>query len=63
MYGLRQAARLAYDDFKKHLAKHRYHPDPIAQKMLETYNKKNQNFVCVLTILVSNTSTTMMHSI
>ena len=30
MYGLKQATRLAYDDFKIHLAKFGYYPDHIA---------------------------------
>ena len=30
MYGLKQAARLAYDELKAHLTKYDYHPDKYA---------------------------------
>ena len=47
MYGLRQAARLAYDDLKTHLAKYGYYPDTIAQNIWKHNERKTKFCLCV----------------
>ena len=47
MYGLKQAARLAYEDLKKHLKKFGYEPDPIAQNIWKHSTRKTKFCLCV----------------
>ena len=47
MYGLRQAARLAYDNLKLHLAKYGYFPDPIATNIWKHKERKTKFSLCV----------------
>ena len=47
MYGLKQAARLAYDSLKEHLAKHGYHPDKIATNIWYHTERKTKFCLCV----------------
>ena len=47
MYGLKQAARLAYDDLKEHLAKYGYKPDPIATNIWSHDTKQTKFCLCV----------------
>ena len=47
MYGLRQAARLAYDDLKQHLRKYGYMPDPIAPNIWKHETRKTKFCLCV----------------
>ena len=46
-YGLRQAARLAYDDLKAHLAQYGYHPDPIALNIWKHKTRQTKFCLCV----------------
>ena len=47
MYGLKQAARLAYDDLKQHLASYGYNPDPIAQNIWKHESRPTKFCLCV----------------
>jgi len=47
MYGLRQAARLAHDDLKSHLAKYGYTPDPIAPNIWKHSTRQTKFCLCV----------------
>ena len=47
MYGLKQAAILAYDNMKKHLSKHRYRPILGTTRMWEHKTRKTKFCVCV----------------
>ena len=47
MYGLKQAARLAYELIKKRLAPHGYHPDPICPNFWKHETKKTIFCLCV----------------
>ena len=47
MYGLKQAARLAYDDLKIHLKKYGYSPDPIATNIWTHTTKRTKFCLCV----------------
>ena len=47
MYGLKQAARLAYDDLKQHLLKYGYSPDPIAHNIWSHTSRKTKFCLCV----------------
>ena len=47
MYGLKQAARLAYDSLKNHLAKHGYFPDKIATNIWSHTERKTKFCLCV----------------
>ena len=53
MYGLKQAARLAYDSLKEHLGKYGYFPDKLAQNIWY-HRTKRLNFVFALMILGCN---------
>ena len=47
MYGLKQAARLAYDDLVKHLSKYGYYPDKICQNIWSHKTRKTKFCLCV----------------
>ena len=47
MYGLKQAARLAYELIKKILAPHGYHPDPICPNFWKHDTRKTIFCLCV----------------
>ena len=47
MYGLRQAARLAHDDLKIHLAQYGYYPDPIATNIWKHNTRQTKFCLCV----------------
>ena len=47
MYGLKQAARLAYDSLKKHLQQHGYFPDKYSQNILGHTTQKRKFCLCV----------------
>ena len=47
MYGLKQAARLAYDSLKKYLASHGYYPDKIATNIWSHTTRKTKFCLCV----------------
>ena len=47
MYGLKQAARLAYDHLKRHLGKHGYYPDKIATNIWLHKDRKTKFCLCV----------------
>ena len=47
MYGLKQAARLAYDELKAHLAKYDYHPDKFATNIWRHKTCKTKFCLCV----------------
>ena len=47
MYGVKQAARLAYDDLKSHLATFGYRPDPIATNIWSHDTKPTKFCLCV----------------
>ena len=47
MYGLRQAARLAYDDLKQHLKKCGYTPDKLATNIWKHETRKTKFCLCV----------------
>ena len=47
VYGLKQAARLAYDDFKKHLKEFGYSPDPLAQNIWTHTTRQTKFCLCV----------------
>ena len=47
MYGLKQAARLAYDKLKEHLAKYGYFPDKLAQNIWYHETKRTKFCLCV----------------
>ena len=47
MYGLKQAARLAYDDLKKHLSKYGYKPDTLAKNIWTHTERRTKFCLCV----------------
>ena len=47
MYGLKQAARLAYDSLKQHLSTYGYHPDKYAQNIWSHENRRTKFCLCV----------------
>ena len=47
MYRLRQAARLAYDNLKLHLATYTYHPNPLAMNIWSHETHKTIFCLCV----------------
>ena len=47
MYGLKQAAKLAYDDLKQHLAKYGYSPNPLAPNIWSHETRKTKFCLCV----------------
>ena len=47
MYGLKQAARLAYDDLKAHLKKFGYQPDTVAQNIWTHTTRATKFCLCV----------------
>ena len=47
MYGLKQAARLAYDDLVQHLGKYGYSPDKICQNIWSHKSRKTKFCLCV----------------
>ena len=47
MYGLKQAARLAYDDLKNHLKKYGYKPDVFAQNVWTHESRPTKFCLCV----------------
>ena len=47
MYGLRQAAQLAYDSLKTHLHQHGYFPDKIATNIWSHKERKTKFCLCV----------------
>jgi len=47
MYGLKQAARLAYDDLKQHLLQYGYKPDPLATNIWSHSDRKTKFCLCV----------------
>ena len=47
MYGLKQAARLAYDNLKLHLSKHRYYPDKVATNIWTHKERQTKFCLCV----------------
>ena len=47
MYGLKQAARLAYDDLVLHLKQYGYSPDPITKIIWKHDQRKTKFCLCV----------------
>ena len=47
MYGLKQAACLAYDSLKEHVGKHGYYPDKIATNIWPHKERKTKFYLCV----------------
>ena len=47
MYGLKQAAKLAYEDLKQHLSKFGYAPDPMAPNIWSHETRKTKFCLCV----------------
>ena len=56
MYGLKQAARLAYNSLKKHLHKHGYFPDKFAPNIWSHKTRKTKFCLCVDDFGVQNFS-------
>ncbi len=63
MHGLKQAARLAYDDLKVHLSKYGYRPDPIATNIWSHNTKSTKFCLCVDDFVVQYFSDMTMLSI
>ena len=47
MYGLKQAACLAYDSLKQHLSSYGYHPDKYAQNIWSHESRKTKFCLCI----------------
>ena len=47
MYGLHQAARLAYDNLKLHIGKYGYYPDKVATNIWSHQDRRTKFCLCV----------------